>query len=128
MYYIERSLTSRIGRGTTLQAGMAIAYATLDYILERIGCRTLFATHYHELETMLKVKDEHEIVKDRKGIEYWCTDVDDAVSLVINISKVETDKGGRSCIIFVSIETWDQFQLARYRESALTCDVWDLIT
>jgi hypothetical protein len=76
-------LTCRIGRGTTLQAGMAIAYATLDYILGNVGCRTLFATHYHELEDMLRVETEDGIERPRDGIEYWCTDVDEAVSYLI---------------------------------------------
>lgn len=69
----------RIGRGTTLQAGMAIAYATLDYILGNIGCRTLFATHYHELETMLKETEADGSERVRQGVDYWCTDVDEAV-------------------------------------------------
>ena len=58
---------------------MAIAYATLDHILDQIGCRTLFATHYHELETMLKEIGADGEERTRKGIEYWCTDVDEAV-------------------------------------------------
>ncbi|KAL7420828.1 hypothetical protein Q5752_004781 [Cryptotrichosporon argae] len=51
----DRSLVimDEIGRGTTLHAGVSIAYATLDYILAHIKCRTLFATHYHELGDML---------------------------------------------------------------------------
>ena len=58
---------------------MAIAYATLDYILGNIGCRTLFATHYHELETMLKETKTDGGERVRQGVEYWCTDVDEAV-------------------------------------------------
>lgn len=86
--YVEQQVgddsDSRIGRGTTLQAGMAIAYATLDYILGNIGCRTLFATHYHELETMLKEKREKDgTERVRRGVEYWCTDVDEAVGRAI---------------------------------------------
>lgn len=72
-------LTSRIGRGTTLNAGMAIAYATLDYILTHIACRTLFATHYHELARMLgadaSTSGESNL---RPGVSFFCTDVDDA--------------------------------------------------
>lgn len=52
------SLTSRslvimdeIGRGTSTQDGMSIAYAIMNY-LKRSGAITLFSTHYHEL-TML---------------------------------------------------------------------------
>lgn len=64
---------------------MAIAYATLDYILDKTGCRTLFATHYHELETMLKEHGADGEERVRKGIEYWCTDVDEAVSRITSM-------------------------------------------
>ncbi|WVQ76288.1 hypothetical protein IAR50_005953 [Cryptococcus sp. DSM 104548] len=78
----DRSLVimDEIGRGTTLQAGISIAYATLDYILKNIKCRTLFATHYHELGRMLgyqgveKKKNES---LGKEGIAFWCTDVDE---------------------------------------------------
>jgi len=38
-----------IGRGTSTFDGMSIAWATAEYLLTRVGCRTLMATHYHEL-------------------------------------------------------------------------------
>jgi DNA mismatch repair protein MutS len=40
-----------VGRGTSTYDGMAIARAVLEYVHDepRLGCRTLFATHYHEL-------------------------------------------------------------------------------
>lgn len=76
---ILRSATPRslvimdeIGRGTTLHAGMAIAYATLDYILSHVGCRTLFATHYHELAGMLGAGG-----RLRPGVAFFCTDVEE---------------------------------------------------
>jgi DNA mismatch repair protein MutS len=38
-----------IGRGTSTFDGMALAWSVLEYIHQTLGCRTLFATHYHEL-------------------------------------------------------------------------------
>jgi DNA mismatch repair protein MutS len=47
----DRSLVimDEVGRGTGTLDGLAIARAVCDELLDRIQCRTLFATHYHEL-------------------------------------------------------------------------------
>lgn len=58
---ILRSATSRslvvldeIGRGTSTFDGLAIAWAVVEYLLDkkRVGAKTLFATHYHELSEL----------------------------------------------------------------------------
>jgi DNA mismatch repair protein MutS len=50
----ERSLVimDEVGRGTGTNDGQAIAQAVCEDILGRLKCRTLFATHYHELSLM----------------------------------------------------------------------------
>ncbi len=50
----EKSLVimDEVGRGTGTLDGVSIAWAVSEYLIHRIGCRTLFATHYHQLTTM----------------------------------------------------------------------------
>ncbi|QQR69386.1 MAG: DNA mismatch repair protein MutS [Alphaproteobacteria bacterium] len=52
----SRSLVilDEIGRGTATWDGLAIAWACLEHLHDVIGCRALFATHYHELTALCK--------------------------------------------------------------------------
>ncbi len=50
----RRSLVilDEIGRGTSTYDGVSIAWAVAEHLHDTIGCRTLFATHYHELQEL----------------------------------------------------------------------------
>ncbi len=47
-------ILDEIGRGTSTYDGMAIARSVLEYCADkkRLGCKTLFATHYHEITAL----------------------------------------------------------------------------
>ncbi|MDR1788494.1 MAG: DNA mismatch repair protein MutS [Treponema sp.] len=47
-------IMDEVGRGTSAQDGLAIAWAVCEHLLDRTRCRTLFATHYHELTRLAR--------------------------------------------------------------------------
>ncbi len=60
----ERSLVilDEIGRGTATFDGLSIAWAVAEHLHDAIGCRTMFATHYHE---MVDLEHTHSGVSNR---------------------------------------------------------------
>ena len=49
-------ILDEIGRGTATFDGLSIAWAVAEHLHDEIGCRTLFATHYHELTSLAESK------------------------------------------------------------------------
>ncbi len=47
-------LIDELGRGTSINDGISLAWSCLDYIVNNIGCMTLFSTHFLELTNMCK--------------------------------------------------------------------------
>lgn len=86
--YILRNATDRsliildeIGRGTSTFDGLAIAWAVVEYIADkkRIGAKTLFATHYHELS---------ELEGHLEGVKNYCISVKEHGEDVIFLRKI----------------------------------------
>ncbi|HEV2647577.1 MAG TPA: DNA mismatch repair protein MutS [Acidobacteriaceae bacterium] len=64
-------LLDEMGRGTATYDGLSLAWATVEHMHGKIGARTLFATHYHELtlleERLTRLKNLRVTVKEGRG-------------------------------------------------------------
>ncbi|HEM2792711.1 TPA: DNA mismatch repair protein MutS [Streptococcus suis] len=69
----DRSLIlfDELGRGTATYDGMALAQSIIEYIHDKIGAKTLFATHYHELtdlsQTLEHLENVHVSTLEKDG-------------------------------------------------------------
>jgi DNA mismatch repair protein MutS len=91
---VLRSATSRslvvldeIGRGTSTYDGLAIAWAVAEHLHDVVGCRALFATHYHELT---------ELADTREGCENWSVSAREHQGEVVFLHKLQRGAASRS--------------------------------
>src|SRR3954462_7740881 len=76
-----------IGRGTSTFDGLALAWAIVEYIHDRINAKTLFATHYHELTSL---------ADQLSGVGNFHVAVKEADDRILFIRKVEPGAADRS--------------------------------
>ena len=71
----DRSLVilDEIGRGTSTYDGVSIAWAVAEHLHERVGSRTLFATHYHELTELAATL--HRVRNVSIAVKRWKDDI-----------------------------------------------------
>jgi len=100
--YILRNATARsliildeIGRGTSTFDGLSIAWAVVEYLCdkEKVGAKTLFATHYHELS---------ELEGHIDGVENYCISVKEHGEDVIFLRKIVRGGADRSFGVHVA--------------------------
>lgn len=91
---ILRNATSRslvildeVGRGTSTFDGLAIAWAVAEHLDDIIGCRTLFATHYHELTAL---------AEESPSAENYCVTAQEHEGEVIFLHRVTAGAASRS--------------------------------
>ncbi|KAK7226033.1 hypothetical protein V2G26_014036 [Clonostachys chloroleuca] len=66
-------IMDEIGRGTTPEDGTAVSYACLHHLVTVNQCRTLFATHFHEVADL--ASGEGLCREDQGTVRFYCTDV-----------------------------------------------------
>ena len=85
-------ILDEIGRGTSTFDGISIAWAVAEYILNKIGAKTLFATHYFELT---------DIGEKGKGAKNYTVSVEEWNNEVIFLRKVVKGMADKSYGIYV---------------------------
>ena len=86
-------LLDEIGRGTSTYDGVAIAWAVTEFIHDRIGARTVFATHYHELV---------ELADQLEGVTAWNVAVRETGEDIVFLRRLEPGGCDRSYGVHVA--------------------------
>ncbi|MCA9035433.1 MAG: DNA mismatch repair protein MutS [Planctomycetaceae bacterium] len=86
-------ILDEIGRGTSTYDGISLAWAITEYLHDELQCRTLFATHYHELT---------ELTQTLKHASNWNVAVQENNDDVIFLHRIVEGAAGRSYGIHVA--------------------------
>jgi DNA mismatch repair protein MutS len=84
-------IMDEVGRGTSTEDGLSIARAVTEYLIDILGVKTLFATHYHELSRL-----EH------PRLAGYCLDVLETEGQVVFLKKVRPGASANSYGIHVA--------------------------
>ena len=84
----EESLVvlDEVGRGTATYDGISIAWAATEYLHNEVGARTLFATHYHELTSLVAELDR------AANVHVAVDDAGDDVTFLRTVREGPTDR------------------------------------
>jgi DNA mismatch repair protein MutS len=82
-----------IGRGTSTFDGLSIAWAVAEYLHDKVGCKTLFATHFHELT---------ELEKTLRGARAYRVAVKENRDDVVFLHRILPGRSDRSYGIYVA--------------------------
>lgn len=86
-------ILDEIGRGTSTFDGMSIARAVIEHVRDKVGAKTLFATHYHELTDL----EEYD-----KRIKNYCVAVKERGSEVVFLRRIIAGGADKSYGIHVA--------------------------
>ncbi|WP_294429332.1 DNA mismatch repair protein MutS [uncultured Treponema sp.] len=96
--YILRTATEKslvimdeVGRGTSTEDGLSIAWAVSEYLLNALKCKTLFATHYHELTRL-----------NHPALKLLCMDVSEESDKITFLRKIKEGASENSYGIHVA--------------------------
>ncbi|MBQ8679000.1 MAG: DNA mismatch repair protein MutS [Treponema sp.] len=96
--YILRTATEKsfvimdeVGRGTSTEDGLSIAWAVSEYLLNVLKCKTLFATHYHELTRL-----------DHPSLKLLCMEVSEEADKITFLRKIKEGASENSYGIHVA--------------------------
>jgi DNA mismatch repair protein MutS len=92
----RRSLVvlDEIGRGTSTYDGLAIAWSVAEHLHDAIGCRTLFATHYHELTELAESRSGE--TASASGCENWSVSAREHDGKIVFLHKLVRGAASRS--------------------------------